>query len=119
MLLCRNLLRILDMVQDSFSSKIRPNILMVFVNFVSKSLRYSLGRDLNLIFLVNRMLWIFLGENSKPVVFVWSCRILMAVCKCLFIECTFFPLHVIVMSFVNNWAFISGLRLMVISSIAI
>ena len=43
----------------------------------------------------------------------------MVVCKCWFMECTFFPLHVIVMSFANNWVFIGGLRLMVISLIPI
>ena len=95
--------------QDSFSSKIRPNILMVSVNFISKSLRYSIDGTLNLIFLVNRFLGDFI-YNFKPVVFDQSCTVLIAVCKCSFIECTFFPLHVSVMSAENNWAFIGGLR---------
>ena len=55
--------------QDNFLSKIRPNILMVSVNFISGLLGYSLGGGLSLVFLVNRMLWVFLGENFKPVVF--------------------------------------------------
>ena len=56
-------------VQDNFLSKIRPSILMVSVNCISRLLRYSLGGGLSLVFLVNRMPWVFLGENFKRVVF--------------------------------------------------
>ena len=55
--------------QDNFLSKIRPSILMVSVNCISRLLIYSLGGELNLVFLVNRMPWVFLGENFKPIVF--------------------------------------------------
>ena len=55
--------------QDNFLSKIRSNILMVSVNFISRLFRYSSGGGLSLVFLVNRMPWVFLEENFKPVVF--------------------------------------------------
>ena len=56
--------------QDNFLSKIKLNILMVSVNFISRLLRYSLGGGLSLVFLRNRMPWIILGgENFKPVGF--------------------------------------------------
>ena len=55
--------------QDNFLSKIRPNILMVSVNCILRLLRYSLGGGLSLVFLVNRIPWVFLGKNFKPVVF--------------------------------------------------
>ena len=42
---------------------------MVSVNCISRLLRYSLGEGLSLVFLVNRMPWVFLRENFKPVVF--------------------------------------------------
>ena len=45
--------------QDNFFLKIRPNILMVSVNCISRLLRYSLGEGLSLVFLVNRMPWVF------------------------------------------------------------
>ena len=55
--------------QDNFLSKIRPNILIVSVNFISRLFRYGLNGGLSLVFLVNRMPWILLGESFKPVVF--------------------------------------------------
>ena len=55
--------------QDNFLSKVRPSILMVSVNCISRLLRYNLGGGLSLVFLVNRMPWVSLGENFKPVVF--------------------------------------------------
>ena len=55
--------------QDNFLSKIWPSILMLSVNCILRLLRYSLGEGLSLVFLVNRMPWVFLGENFKPVVF--------------------------------------------------
>ena len=45
--------------QDNFLPKIRPNILMVSVKFISRLFRYSLGGGLSLVFLVNRMPWVF------------------------------------------------------------
>ena len=43
----------------------------------------------------------------------------MAVYKCSFMECTLFPVHVIVMLSANNWVFIDGLKLRVMSLICI
>ena len=36
----------------------------------------------------------------------------MAICKCSFMKCKFFPLHLIVISSANKWAFIGGLMVM-------
>ena len=44
-------------VQDSFSLKIRHNILMISVNFISRLFRYILDGSSNLIFLMNRVSW--------------------------------------------------------------
>ena len=58
-------------VQDSFSSKIRHNILMVSVNFISKLFRYILGGSSNLIFLMSRMPWV-LWEKILSQLFLTS-----------------------------------------------
>ena len=50
-------------VQDNFLSKIRPSILMLSVNCILRLLRYSLGGGLGLVFLVNRMPWVFFGRK--------------------------------------------------------
>ena len=55
--------------QDNFLSKIKLNILMVSVNFISRLFRYSLRGGLRLVFQVNRMPWFLLGENLEPAVF--------------------------------------------------
>ena len=57
--------------QDNFLSKIRSNILMVSVNFISRLLRDSLGGGFSLVSLVNALgfLGVFGGKNFKPVVF--------------------------------------------------
>ena len=49
--------------QDNFLSKIRSNILMVSVNFISRLLRYNLGGGLSLVFLVSRIAWVFFGRK--------------------------------------------------------
>ena len=45
--------------QDNFLSKVRPNILMVSVNCIPRLLRYNLGGELNLVFLMNGMPSVF------------------------------------------------------------
>ena len=54
--------------QDNFLSKVRPNILMVSVNCISRLLRYNLGGELSLVFLVSGI-DIFFEENFELVVF--------------------------------------------------
>ena len=52
--------------RDNFLSKIRPNILMVSVKFISRLFRYSLGGVLSLVFLVNKMPLIFWEKILSP-----------------------------------------------------
>ena len=52
--------------RDNFLSKIRPNILMVSVKFISRLFRYSLGGVLSLVFLVNKMSLIFWEKILSP-----------------------------------------------------
>ena len=52
--------------RNNFLSKIRPNILMVSVKFISKLFRYSLGGGLSLVFLVNKMPLIFWEKILSP-----------------------------------------------------
>ena len=52
--------------RDNFLLRIRPNILMVSVKFISRLFRYSLGGGLSLVFLVNKMPLIFWEKILSP-----------------------------------------------------
>ena len=56
--------------RDNFLSKIRPDILIVSVKFISRLFRYSLGWGLSLVFLVNKMPLIFWEKILSPDFFI-------------------------------------------------
>ena len=56
--------------RDNILSKIRPDILIVSVKFISRLFRYSLGGGLSLVFLVNKMPLIFWEKILSPFFFI-------------------------------------------------
>ena len=56
--------------RDNILSKIRPDILIVSVKFISRLFRYSLGGGLSLVFLVNKMPLIFWEKILSPDFFI-------------------------------------------------